>query len=89
MKLDSIIFTILGCLFVSFIVSLITFAIIGSKNYEKDFNKSLLIYTIILTIMLFGLSFLYNARISKLEDMIYNANSLEELQLKLEKENIE
>ena len=89
MKLDSIIFTILGCLFVSFIVSLITFAIIGSKNYEKDFNKSLLISTIILTIMLFGLSFLYNARISKLEDMIYNANSLEELQLKLEKENIE
>lgn len=89
MKLDSIIFTILGCLFVSFIVSLITFAIIGSKNYEKDFNKSLLISTIILTIMLFGLSFLYNARISKLEDMIYNANSLEELQLNLEKENIE
>ena len=84
-----IIFTILGCLFVSFIISLITFAIIGSRNYEKDFNKSLIISTIILTVVLFGLNFLYNARISKLENMIYNANSLEDLQLNLEEENIE
>ena len=89
MKLDSIIFTILGCLFVSFIVSLITFAIIGSRNYEKDFNKSLIISTITLTVVLFGLNLLYNSRISKLENMIYNANSLEELQLNLKEENIE
>lgn len=89
MRLDSIIFTILGCLFVSFIVSLITFAIIGSRNYEKDFNKSLIISTITLTVVLFGLNLLYNSRISKLENMIYNTNSLEELQLNLKEENIE
>lgn len=89
MKLDSIIFTILGCSLISFITSLITFAIIDSKNHEKNFNKSLLISTIVLTIVLFGLSFLYNARISKLENMIYNTNSLEELQLNLKEENIE
>lgn len=84
MQLDNIILTILGCFFVGAIISLLIFAIIGSRNHEKDFNKSWIISTIIIALLLFGLDFLYNARISKLENMIYNANSLEELKLNLE-----
>lgn len=75
-----IIFTLLGCLFVAFIVSLIIFVIIGSRNYENNFNKSLLVSTIIIGIVLFGLDFMYQSKITEYENMIYNANSLNELQ---------
>lgn len=74
------IFTLLGCLFAGIIVSLIIFAIIGSRNYENNFNKSLLISTIIITILLFGLDFMYQSKITEYKEMIYNANSLNELQ---------
>ncbi len=88
MTLDTI-FTLLGCLFAGVIVSLIIFAIIGSRNYENNFNKSLLVSTIIIGIVLFGLDFIYHSKIIKYEDMIYNANSLNELQSNLEEKNIE
>lgn len=83
------IFTLLGCLFAGVIVSLIIFAIIGSRNYENNFNKSLLVSTIIIGIVLFGLDFIYHSKIIEYEDMIYNANSLNELQSNLEEKNIE
>ena len=83
------IFTILGCLLVAFIVSLIIFVIIGSRNYENNFNKSLLVSTIIIGIVLFGLDFMYQSKITEYKNMIYNANSLNELQLNLEEKNIE
>lgn len=89
MQLDNILFTILGCLFIGCIISIIIFCIIGSRNYEKDFNKSLLVSTIIISIVLFGLDFLYNSRISELENMIYTANSLDELKSDLELQTIE
>lgn len=82
-----IIFTLLGCLFAGVIVSLIIFAIIGSRNYENNFNKSLLISTIIIGIVLFGLDFIYQTKITKYEDMIYNANSLNELQDTIESQD--
>ena len=63
------ILTLLGCLFVGTIVSLITLAIIHSKNYEKDFNKSWIISTIVIGILLFGLDFLYNSKISETESL--------------------
>lgn len=88
MTLDTI-FTLLGCLFAGVIVSLIIFAIIGSRNYENNFNKSLLVSTIIIGIVLFGLDFIYHSKIIEYEDMIYNANSLNELQSNLEEKNIE
>ena len=78
MTLDTI-FTLLGCMFAGVIVSLIIFAIIGSRNYENNFNKSLLVSTIIIGIVLFGLDFMYQSKISELENMIDNANSLNEL----------
>ena len=81
------ILTLLGCLFVGAIVSLFIFAIIGSKNYEKDFNKSWIVSTIILAFLMLSLDFLYNSRITNLENMIYNANSLNELQLDLKQQN--
>lgn len=81
------ILTLLGCLFVGAIVSLITFAIIHSKNYEKDFNRSWIVSTIIIAFLMLSLDFLYNSRITNLENMIYNANSLNELQLDLEQQN--
>lgn len=74
------IFTLIGCLLVGIIVSLIIFAIIGSRNYENNFNKSLLVSTIIIGIVLFGLDFMYQSKITEYENMIYNANSLNELQ---------
>lgn len=80
---------ILGCLFAGVIISFIIFAIISSKNYENDFSKSLFISTIIIGIVLFGLDFIYQSKITEYEDMIYNANSLNELQLNLEEKNIE
>lgn len=89
MQLVNIIITILGCLFVGLIISLIIFVIIGSKNYENDFNKSWLISSIIIGILLFGLDFMYQSRISELENMIYNANSLNELQSNLNQKNME
>lgn len=88
MTLDTI-FTLLGCLFAGVIVSLIIFAIIGSRNYENNFNKSLLVSTIIIGIVLFGLDFIYHSKIIEYKDMIYNANSLNELQSNLEEKNIE
>ncbi len=83
------IFTLIGCLLVGIIVSLIIFAIIGSRNYENNFNKSLLVSTIIIGIVLFGLDFIYQSKITEYEDMIYNANSLNEMQSNLEEKNIE
>lgn len=83
------IFTLIGCLLVGIIVSLIIFAIIGSRNYENNFNKSLLISTIIITILLFGLDFMYQSKITEYKEMIYNANSLNELQNNIEEKNIE
>lgn len=80
---------ILGCLFAGVIISFIIFAIIGSRNYENNFNKSLLVSTIIIGIVIFGLDFMYQSKISELENMIDNANSLNELQLNLEEKNIE
>lgn len=74
------IFTLIGCLLVGIIVSLIIFVIIGSRNYENNFNKSLLVSTIIIGIVLFGLDFMYQSKITEYENMIYNANSLNELQ---------
>lgn len=81
------IFTLLGCLFAGIIVSLIIFAIIGSRNYENNFNKSLLVSTIIIGIVLFGVDFIYQTKITKLENMIYNTNSLNELQDAIESQN--
>lgn len=81
------IFTLLGCLFAGVIVSLIIFAIIGSRNYENNFNKSLLVSTIIIGIVLFGLDFIYHSKIIEYEDMIYNANSLNELQDNIESQD--
>lgn len=63
------IFTLLGCLFAGIIVSLIIFAIIGSRNYENNFNKSLLVSTIIIGIVLFGLDYIYQSKISKIETL--------------------
>lgn len=80
---------ILGCLFAGVIISFIIFAIISSKKYENDFSKSLFISTIIIGIVLFGLDFIYQSKITEYEDMIYNATSLNELQLNLEEKNIE
>lgn len=81
------IFTLIGCLLVEIIVSLIIFAIIGSRNYENNFNKSLLVSTIIIGIVLFGLDFIYQSKITEYEDMIYNANSLNELQDNIESQD--
>lgn len=81
------IFTLLGCLLAGIIVSLIIFAIIGSRNYENNFNKSLLVSTIIIGIVLFGVDFIYQTKITKLENMIYNTNSLNELQDAIESQN--
>lgn len=81
------IFTLIGCLLVGIIVSLIIFAIIGSRNYENNFNKSLLISTIIITILLFGLDFMYQSKITEYKEMIYNANSLNELQDAIESQD--
>lgn len=81
------IFTLLGCLFAGIIVSLIIFAIIYSRNYENNFNKSWLISTIIITILLFGLDFMYQSKITEYKEMIYNANSLNELQDNIESQD--
>lgn len=40
-------------------------------------------------IVLFGLDFMYQAQLSKYEDMTYQTNSLNELQSTLEEKNIE
>ena len=85
------ILTLLGCLFVGTIVSLITFAIIHSKNYEKDFNKSWIISTIVIGILLFGLDFLYNSKISETESLKSEIEELKEenSKIKEEKDNLQ
>ena len=81
------ILTLLGCLFVGTIVSLITFAIIHSKNYEKDFNKSWIISTIVIGILLFGLDFLYNSKISETESLKSEIEELKEENSKIKEED--
>lgn len=82
-----IIFTLLGCLFAGVIVSLIIFAIIGSRNYENNFNKSLLISTIIIGLVLFGLDYIYQTKISETESLETEIEELKEKNLNLEEEN--
>ena len=81
-----IIFTILGCLFVAFIVSSIIFGIISSKNYKDNFNKSLLISTIIIGIVLFGLDYIYQSKISKIETLETEVEQLKEENSNMEEE---
>ena len=81
-----IILTILGCLFVSFIVSAIILGIISVKNYEKDSNKFLLISTIIVAFLLFGLTSLYNTKISETEALKSEAEELKEKNSNLQEE---
>lgn len=85
----NIILELLGAIFMGFVISLFIFAIIGSRNYENNFDKSLLTATIIIGIALFGLDFIYQAKISQYENLIHNANSLYELQLDIEEKSIE
>ena len=87
MKLDNIIFTILGCLFVSFIVSAIIFGVISSKDYKKDSNKVLIISTVVIAFLLLGLDFLYNSKISEPEILNIELEELKEENSKLEEEN--
>ena len=80
------IFTLLGCLFAGIIVSLIIFAIIGSRNYENNFNKSLLVSTIIIGIVLFGLDYIYQSKISKIETLETEVEQLKEENSNMEEE---
>ena len=80
------ILTITGCLLVGAIVSLIIFAIISSRNYKKDFNKSWIISTIIIGILLFGLNLLYNSKISEIESSESEFEELKEENLKIKEE---
>lgn len=80
------ILTITGCLLVGAIVSLIIFAIISSRNYKKDFNKSWIISTIIIGILLFGLNLLYNSKISEIESSKSEFEELKEENLKIKEE---
>ena len=84
-----IILTTLGCLFAGAIISLFIFAIIHSKNYEKDFNKSWIISTIVIGILLFGLDFLYNSKISKIEPLESELEELKEENSKIKEEKDE
>lgn len=81
------IFTLLGCLLIAFIISSIIFGIINLKKYEKDINKSLLISTIILAIVLFGLDFIYQSKISETESLETEIEELKEKNLNLGEEN--
>ena len=80
------ILTITGCLLVGAIVSLIIFAIISSRNYKKDFNKSWIISTIIIGILLFGLNLLYNSKISEIESSESEFEEVKEENLKIKEE---
>ena len=82
-----IIFTILGCLLVGFIISAIIFGIISSRNYEKDSNKILIISTVIIAFLLLGLDFLYNSKISEMETLNIKLEELKEKNSKFEEEN--
>ena len=84
-----IILTILCCLFAGAIISLFIIAIIHSKNYEKDFNKSWIISTIVIGILLFGLDFLYNSKISKIEPLESELEELKEENSKIKEEKDE
>lgn len=81
------IFTLLGCLLIAFIISSIIFGIISSKKHEKDINKSLLISTIIFAIVLFGLDFIYQSKISETESLETEIEELKEKNSNLEEEN--
>ena len=80
------ILTILGCLFVAFIVSSIIFGIISSKNYKDNFDKSLLISTIIIGLVLFGLDFIYQTQISETSSLETEIEELTEKNSTLEEE---
>lgn len=77
---------ILGCLFAGVIISFIIFAIIGSRNYENNFNKSLLVSTIIIGIVLFGLDYIYQSKISKIETLETEVEQLKEENSNMEEE---
>jgi hypothetical protein len=81
------IFTILGCLLVSFIVSCIIFGIISSKGNKDNLDKSLLISTIIIGLVLFGLNYIYQSKISKIESLETEIEELKENNSNLEEKN--
>lgn len=86
-----IILTILGCLFISFIVSAIIFGIISSKKYEKNSNKSLIISTIVISFILFGLISMFNTKLSETEVLKSETETLKEdnANLQEEKDNLQ
>ena len=81
-----IVLTILGCLLFGFIISGIIFGIITSRDYEKDSNKPLIISTIVIAIVLFGLNFLYNSKISETETSESEIEELKEENSKIKEE---
>ena len=80
------IITILGCLFLGFIITIIIYFFINYNNLkiEKDFNKIIIISTIVIATILFIFNSGYTSQINKLENFINTSNSINELRNKID-----